>query len=157
MYICSKFSFGLRWIRRLRRSQGFRCHCGNAAPLKTLLFTTAVHCAATAVHSKWLPKGAFEATVRSKGLLELPLVPQGRSNGLLEPLLARKGCVILRLVRPGRSKGLLEHPLGAPRALKGAAQACSVSQDAPKGCSSFWSVPQVRSERHFQPLSLSVR
>ena len=66
-----------------------------------------------------------------KGLLKPARCPRG----------ARMGCSSPHSVPPERSKGLLEPPLGAPRALEGTAQACSVPQDAPSGCSSLCSVP----------------
>ena len=47
-------------------------------------------------------------------------------------------------VPPERSQGLLKPPHGAPRALEGASQACSVPQDAPSGCSSLCSVCALR-------------
>ena len=97
------------------------------------------------------------ATWALEGVARARWVPQGRSNGPLEPPLgapkALEGAARPpRSMPPGRSKGLLEPPLSAPRALSGAAQACSVPQAAPSGCSSLFSVPPVRSERHFDHL-----
>ena len=76
----------------------------------------------------------------------------GRSSPHLVPQNARRGCTTPRSMPPGHSKGLLEPPLSAPRALSGAAQACSVPQAAPSGCSSLFSVPPLRSEHHFAHL-----
>ncbi len=102
----------------------------------------------TSFVASWAPKNiaiyGTGATWALKMAARARSVPQGRSNGLLEP----------RSVPPeySKSKWLLEPPLGAPRALEGAAQACSAPQDAPSGCSSLCSAPHVRSERHFEPL-----
>ena len=76
----------------------------------------------------------------------------GRSSRHLVPQNARRGCTTPRSMPPGHSKGLLEPPLSAPRALSGAAQACSVPQAASSGCSSLFSVPPLRSEHHFAHL-----
>ena len=95
----------------------------------------------------WALEGAARAHICASG------APKWAARASTQrPQSARKGCSSPRSVPPWPSKGLL----GAPRALKGAALACSVSEDASSGCSTFWSVPQVRSERHFKSLSLSV-
>ena len=88
-------------------------------------------------------------------------VPQGRSNGLLEPL--RDAPRVLE--RAARA------PARCPRGLEGAARdPAQCPQGAPVSCSILLSVsgcskwllkparcPQLRSERHSKPLPVSVR
>ena len=105
----------------------------------------------------WTPENTAPAVLwplgRSKGLLKAPLGAPGALEWAARAPTwcsqnARRGCTTPRSMPPGHSKGLLEPPLSAPRALSETAQACSVPQAAPSGCSSLFSVPPVRSERH---------